>query len=55
MLVTSFAGRLAAAGLTFLEPLGQLAWPWYVPMGTAITLIVGWTSSRLRPAGALQS
>jgi SSS family transporter len=24
----------------------SLAWPWYVPLGTAITLIVGWSSSR---------
>lgn len=50
MLVTIFAARLAAAGLSFLAPLGRLAWPWYVPMGTAITLLVGWGSSRLHPA-----
>lgn len=35
MLVVVFARRL---GLTTL---GQLAWPWYVPLGTAITLLVG--------------
>lgn len=28
-------------------PLGALAWPWYVPLGTAITVAVGWTSSVL--------
>ena len=50
MTVTIFASHLAAAGFIFLAPLGRLAWPWYVPMGTAITLIVGWCSSRLRPA-----
>ena len=26
-------------------PFESLAWPWYVPMGTAITLIVGYTSA----------
>ena len=30
-----FAGRLAQAGLTWLAPVGRLAWPWYVPLGTA--------------------
>ena len=35
MLVVVFAKRL---GLTTL---GSLAWPWYVPLGTAITLLVG--------------
>lgn len=52
MLVTIFARRLALSGLTFLEPLGTLAWPWYVPMGTAITLLAAWCSSRLRRAPA---
>jgi SSS family transporter len=28
-------------------PFRALAWPWYVPMGTTITLVVGWLSSRL--------
>lgn len=50
MMVTIFARRLAASGLEFLEPLGALAWPWYVPMGTAITVGVAWLSSRLRGA-----
>lgn len=48
MMVTIFARRLAAGGLAFLEPLGALAWPWYVPLGTAITIVVAWLSSRLR-------
>jgi SSS family solute:Na+ symporter len=26
----------------------RLAWPWYVPMGTAITVMVGWGASRFR-------
>jgi SSS family transporter len=28
-------------------PFAALAWPWYVPLGTAITLTVGWLSSRI--------
>ena len=31
-------------------PFAALAWPWYVPLGTTITLLVGFSSSRLRPA-----
>lgn len=31
-------------------PLAALAWPWYVPLGTAITLAVGSVSVRLRSA-----
>ncbi len=26
-------------------PFAQLAWPWYVPLGTIITLVIGWLSS----------
>ncbi len=29
---------------------GNLAWPWYVPLGTAMTLAVGWGSSRFGAA-----
>ena len=29
---------------------GNLAWPWYVPLGTVITLAVGWGSSRFGTA-----
>jgi SSS family transporter len=47
MLVVVFAKRL---GLTTL---GTLAWPWYVPLGTAIALLVGAGLSFLRsPEGA---
>lgn len=49
MLVTIFAGRLVSAGVTWLTPLAALAWPWYVPLGTVIMLLVGLGSSRLRP------
>jgi Na+/proline symporter len=50
MLVVVFAKRLAAAGIApALAPLGRLAWPWYVPLGTAVTLLVGIGSSLTRP------
>ena len=48
MLVTFFAARLAAAGITSLAGLGKLAFPWYVPMGMLLTLAVAFISSRLR-------
>jgi solute:Na+ symporter, SSS family len=39
MLVVIFAKRLATSpGLTWLEPLGRLAWPWYVPLGTLLAV-----------------
>ncbi len=42
MLVVVFAGRLStAAGLSWLAPLGRLAWPWYVPLGTLVTVGTG--------------
>ena len=31
--------------------LGKLAWPWYVPLGTAVTVCVGMAASLLRGAG----
>jgi len=46
MLVVFFARRLGEqAGLGWLAPLGRLAWPWYVPLGTLITVAVGTGSS----------
>ena len=46
MLVVIFARRLAATpGLLWLAPAGALAWPWYVPLGTTLTLLVGILSS----------
>ncbi|HEX7025481.1 MAG TPA: sodium:solute symporter [Gemmatimonadales bacterium] len=42
MLVVVFARPLATRpGLEWLAPMGRLAWPWYVPLGTSITLLVG--------------
>jgi SSS family transporter len=50
MLVVVFAGRLAAAvpALQGLAPLGRLAFPWYVPLGTLLTVGVAWLSRTLR-------
>ena len=53
MLAVVFARPLSGvAGLGWLEPVSRLAWPWYVPLGTLITLLVGVSSSYLgRPEG----
>jgi SSS family transporter len=48
MLVVVFAARLSThPGLTWLAPLGRLAWPWYVPLGTVLTTLIGVTASFL--------
>ena len=50
MLIVIFARRLAAIpALDWLEPVGRLAWPWYVPLGTAITIGVGMLASLRHP------
>ncbi|HEU4698215.1 MAG TPA: sodium:solute symporter [Gemmatimonadales bacterium] len=52
MLVVIFAARLATEpGLAWLAPVGRLAWPWYVPLGTALTVLAALALSLL-PAGA---
>jgi solute:Na+ symporter, SSS family len=49
MLVVVFATRLATLpGLGGLAPVGALAFVWYVPLGTAITVVVAWSSAALR-------
>jgi Na+/proline symporter len=53
MTVVVFAKQIAAAYPSLaprLEPLGKIAWPWYVLIGTSITLIVGILSSLIRPS-----
>jgi SSS family transporter len=43
-----FANRLVnalPAAAPLLQPLGRIAWPWYVLIGTAITLMVGTASA----------
>jgi solute:Na+ symporter, SSS family len=48
MFVVVFAKRLATgAGLAWLEPVGRLAWPWYVPLGTALAVGSGMLLSYL--------
>jgi solute:Na+ symporter, SSS family len=42
MLVVIFARRLSAyPELDWLTPVGRLAWPWYVPLGTLLTVSAG--------------
>jgi len=46
MLLVVFAKPLASTpGLGWLTPFGNLAWPWYVPLGTALTIGIGWVRS----------
>jgi SSS family solute:Na+ symporter len=50
-----FAGPISAAYPSLastLAPFGRIAWPWYVLIGTTITLIVGILSSYTHPAPA---
>ena len=48
MCLVIFAAPLAALpGFAGLAPVGRLAWPWYVPLGTALTLIVAMGTSYL--------
>jgi hypothetical protein len=52
MLVVIFAKRLAAfPALAWLEPVGRLAWPWYVPVGTALAFCTGVALSYLPSGG----
>jgi SSS family transporter len=44
MAIVVFAKQLAAV-FPALEPLGRIAWPWYVLIGTTITMLVGIASS----------
>jgi len=48
MLVVVFARSLAATpGLEWLQPVGRLAWPWYVPLGTLLAVGSGMVLSYL--------
>jgi SSS family transporter len=51
MLVVIFARRLADGGLAWLEPVGRLAWPWYVPFGTMLAFGTGVVLSYLPGRG----
>lgn len=51
MLGVVFAKQLALSlDLAWLEPVGRLAWPWYVPLGTLLTVTVGALVSMLPAA-----
>jgi Na+/proline symporter len=42
MLIVVFAKRLSGyPGVDWLEPVGHLAWPWYVPLGTLLAVCTG--------------
>ena len=56
MLVVIFARRVAAApGLGWIEPLGRLAWPWYVPLGTLLAVGSGMALSYVPARAPLPS
>jgi SSS family solute:Na+ symporter len=42
MLFVVFAKQLSTiSGLEWLTPVGRLAWPWYVPLGTTLAVLTG--------------
>ena len=48
MLLVVFAWQLAGPpGLSWLAPAGKLAWPWYGPLGTLLTITIGMSASLL--------
>jgi SSS family transporter len=52
MLVVVFANQIAGeAGPDWLKTVGRLAWPWYVPLGTGITIVTGAVLSYLPRRG----
>jgi SSS family solute:Na+ symporter len=51
MLAVVFARRLAESGVEWLAPVGRLAWPWYVPLGTALACGTGVVLSYLPTRG----
>ncbi len=52
MLVIVFAAPIGAAtGSALLGSIGKLAWPWYVPLGTLLTVVVGSLLSRMPRRG----
>jgi len=56
MLVVVFAARLSPwPPLAWLDPVGRLAWPWYVPLGTALTVVMGTGSSLLPIRGTTRT
>ena len=55
MLLVVFAKPLSGhPALEWLEPVGRLAWPWYVPLGTLLAVFTGIALSYL-PARLCQN
>lgn len=48
--IVASTGIMLALFLAKPGAFAELAWPWYVPLGTAITVTVGWGASRFRSA-----
>jgi hypothetical protein len=56
MLVVIFSKRLMTIeGLHWLEPVSRLAWPWYVPLGTVLTIMTGFVASCFHPQPRLST
>jgi hypothetical protein len=53
MLVVVFARPLAGMAGLELGPVGRLAWPWYVPLGTLLAVGTGVALSYLPDRAAL--
>jgi solute:Na+ symporter, SSS family len=53
MAIVVFAGPLASwlGDPRMLVAMSRLAWPWYVPLGTALTVAIGLAASAVPPAG----
>jgi SSS family transporter len=51
MLLVVFASRLAPDADSWLAFVGRLAWPWYVPLGTALTVVGGVVASYIPRKG----
>jgi len=45
MLIVVFSQSLVNAGASWLAPVTQLAWPWFVPLGTVLTMLIAVISS----------
>jgi len=58
MSLVVFAGpiaRVVPALAPVLSPVGRIAWPWYVLIGTTITLATGMVSSLTHAARVVQA
>ena len=56
MLLVMFARALSEhEALAWLAPVGRLAWPWYVPLGTMLMVGIGVVSSRVRTPALVQT